>query len=361
MMVKSLVLHTFRNINKAQLNLDPGLNIIFGDNGSGKTALLEALYFLNTGRSFRTSQTEHLIQQEQQDFTLIAELEHETQSTLRLALKKTRRQDTEMRINQDKIKKWSDFAKWLPIQALTPESFSLLLDGPKTRRSFIDWGIFYQDDSYHTDWALFQKVHQQRNALLKSTGLNAQIETWNQHYILYAEKVTGRRISYINSLNDVLQGIIDTFLPQFNLQISYEHGWDSKYALLQVLNNQLERDKIAGYTHSGPHKADLIIKANHVPAKQILSRGQLKLLVCALKLAQGKLLQLTTGKKALYMIDDLSSELDQQHRTVLMQQLQAIGAQQLVTTIEPKAITNVLSQIPAKVFHVKHGQVSEHK
>lgn len=361
MIIKRYTLNHFRNIKKADLKLESGLNLIWGVNGSGKTALLEGLHFLNTGRSFRTSISDHLIHHDQTECTLAAELADSDQQTTRIALQKSKRHDIEMRVNHEKVSKWSELARWIPIQTISPESFALLLEGPKMRRAFIDWGIFYQYPEYHKLWSIQKKLLKQRNALLKQQKSQQDMLPWNQQFAQYAEKLTQYRKSYINSLNEALQGIIDKFLPQFTFVTEYHLGWDKNYPIAEVLNIQYERDKITGYTHSGPHKADLKISIDGRPAQQVLSRGQLKLLVCALKLAQGVLLHQETRKHALFLIDDLPSELDQQHRLVLLQQLKAIGAQQLVTTIEPKAMTNVLSQTPAKVFHVEHGQVSEHK
>jgi len=143
-----------------------------------------------------------------------------------------------------------------------------------------------------------------------------------------------------------------------NVKVSFTRGWDSKTDFAQLLESQYPRDLATGHTVSGPHKADLRLRVGTLPAQDALSRGQLKLLVCALRIAQGKLLKQQIDKHSIYLVDDLPSELDAQHRQLLLKQLVDTGAQVFVTAIEPAAIVDSLHTPPSRMFHVEHGRVT---
>ncbi|NKF51862.1 DNA replication/repair protein RecF [Shewanella sp. WXL01] len=357
MSLTRLNINSFRNILSAQMQLADGLNLIYGENGSGKTSVLEAIFFLGMGRSFRSHLSQRVINNEQDNLTLFAMLERGTRQT-KLGLRRSRSGDIDVKINGENIKRLSTLAEALPIQVITPESFSLLFEGPKSRRQFIDWGAFHCDPNFHLAWANTRRILKQRNQLLKSETPYANIQFWDTELVRYAEVVTEIRNRYVDSLNALLKGIIEEFLPQVDLKVSFTRGWDSKTEYLQHLENQYPRDLASGFTGSGPHKADLRLRVGSLPAQDALSRGQLKLLVCALRIAQGKLLKQQLNKNSIYLVDDLPSELDAKHRQLLLKQLTETGAQIFVTAIDPAAIVDSLSSPPDRMFHVEHGKIA---
>ncbi|MFQ6372538.1 DNA replication/repair protein RecF [Shewanella sp. YIC-542] len=347
----------FRNIDSAQLQPCSGLNLIYGHNGSGKTSLLEAIYFLGMGRSFRSHLSQRVIANEQEALTLFAKLQWQ-QNEHKVGVRRYRSGDTEVRIDGDKIKRVSVLAETLPIQLITPESFSLLFEGPKARRQFIDWGAFHSEPTFYPQWVKVRRILKQRNQLLRDGADYAQIAYWDREFVHYAEAVTQIRNHYVDSLNGLLKGIIDGFLPQSDIRVSFTRGWDSKTALAELLKAQYSRDVAMGFTVSGPHKADLRLRVGNLPAQDALSRGQLKLLVCALRIAQGKLLKQQLDKDSIYLVDDLPSELDAKHRKLLLQQLDETSAQVFVTAIDPAAIADSLSAPPKRIFRVEQGRVT---
>ncbi|MCE9679659.1 DNA replication/repair protein RecF [Shewanella sp. AS1] len=357
MSLSRLHIDRFRNITNAQLQLGDGLNLIYGQNGSGKTSILEAIYFLGMGRSFRSHLSQRVIQNNQDDLTLFAQME-QAEQVYKIGLRRFRSGDIQVKINGDKIKRLSTLAETLPIQVITPESFSLLFEGPKARRQFIDWGAFHTNPHFYDAWTKVRRILKHRNQLLKNEVSYQQVQHWDKELIRYAELVTDIRKQYVGSLNERLKGIIEEFLPQVDVKVSFTRGWDSKTDYQTLLETQYPRDLAAGHTTSGPHKADLRLRVGTLPVQDALSRGQLKLLVCALRIAQGKLLKQQIDKNSIYLVDDLPSELDAKHRQLLLQQLSDTGAQIFVTAIEPAAITDSLGTPPVKMFHVEHGRVT---
>ncbi|MBR9728859.1 DNA replication/repair protein RecF [Shewanella intestini] len=357
MSLTRLNIDSFRNILSAKLTLSEGLNLIYGENGSGKTSVLEAIFFLGMGRSFRSHLSQRVINNEQDNLTLFAQLNTQERTT-KVGLRRARNGDIDVKINGDNVKRLSTLAETLPIQVITPESFSLLFEGPKSRRQFIDWGAFHSDPHFHQAWAKTRRILKQRNQLLRNQSSYSNILFWDKELVRYAEVVTEIRNQYVDSLNGLLKGIITEFLPQVDLKVSFTRGWDSKTEYLQHLQNQYPRDLASGFTSGGPHKADLRLRVGNLPAQDALSRGQLKLLVCALRIAQGKLLKQQLNKNSIYLVDDLPSELDAKHRQLLLKQLTETGAQIFVTAIDPAAIVDSLSLPPERMFHVQQGKIT---
>ena len=357
MSLTRLNIEAFRNIQSAQLIPAPGINLIYGQNGSGKTSILEAIYFLGMGRSFRSHLSQRVINNDDDKLTLFATL-NLARGDSKIGLRRFRSGETEVRIDGEKVKRLSTLAETLPIQVITPESFSLLFEGPKSRRQFIDWGAFHADPQFYGAWTNVRRVLKQRNQLLRNGSAYSNIQFWDQEFVRYAEQVTEIRNHYVDSLNELLKGIIGEFLPSVDVKVSFTRGWDSKTDFAELLENQYSRDLATGHTVSGPHKADLRLRVGTLPAQDALSRGQLKLLVCALRIAQGKLLKQQIDKHSIYLVDDLPSELDAQHRQLLLQQLTETGAQIFVTAIDPQAIVDSLSSPPNRMFHVEQGLVT---
>lgn len=357
MSLTRLNIEAFRNIQSAQLMPAPGINLIYGQNGSGKTSILEAIYFLGMGRSFRSHLSQRVINNDDDKLTLFATL-NLVRGDSKIGLRRFRSGETEVKIDGEKVKRLSTLAETLPIQVITPESFSLLFEGPKSRRQFIDWGAFHADPQFYTAWVNVRRVLKQRNQLLRNGSSYSNIQFWDQEFVRYAEQVTEIRNHYVDSLNELLKGIIGEFLPSVDVKVSFTRGWDSKTDFTELLENQYSRDLATGHTVSGPHKADLRLRVGTLPAQDALSRGQLKLLVCALRIAQGKLLKQQIDKHSIYLVDDLPSELDAQHRQLLLKQLTDTGAQVFVTAIDPAAIVDSLHTPPGRMFHVEQGRVT---
>lgn len=357
MVLKKLQINQFRNIQQAELRPDASINILVGCNGSGKTSILEAIHYLSLGRSFRTSQTHRVIQHQSRQFTLFAETQTPDTSQ-RLGLAKTRTGETEIKISGEKAKRLADLARQLPTQLIHPEGFNLVTGSPQHRRQFIDWGVFQTTPSFIDHWSRCKRLLQQRNSLLRQKSTPTALHIWDDEWIKYAQRITEMRRSYLDSFCQYAASIVQHFLPEYPLDFKFHYGWPAHTSLKQSLENQWLSDQQRGFTQCGPHKADLSIRVHQIPVHDCLSRGQLKLLVCALRLAQSLHLYAETGRCSILLIDDFAAELDQSRRHILAQQLLTAPFQVFLTAIHEKQLAEWTATPSLKVFHVKQGQIN---
>ncbi|NRA53558.1 MAG: DNA replication/repair protein RecF [Gammaproteobacteria bacterium] len=353
MLLEQLSVQRLRNLAEVKLEFGQ-LNIIFGDNGSGKTSLLEAIHYLALGRSFRTHLASRVIAHDSDDFIVWGKASGHS-----VGIQRFRNGDVKVKVDGDNVTRLATLLEYLPLQLITPDSFTLLTGGPNNRRQFVDWGVFHCDGNFHEIWNRCKRLLKQRNSLLKRKASYREISYWDRELVQYSLELTTLRNSYINSFNPVLQGIIERFLPAVNVTVSYSQGWDRKTELSQLLEKNYPRDLALGYTSAGPHKADLRLRCDNVPVQDALSRGQLKLLVCALRIAQGVHLQTQVDKKTIYLVDDLSSELDASKRQILIDQLVETQAQLFLSVIDVKQIDAQTSQYQTRLFHVEQGVVTQ--
>ena len=358
MMLSRLLIRDFRNIESADLSLATGFNFLIGPNGSGKTSILEAIYTLGHGRAFRSIQAARVIRHEQDNFILhgrLVPLEPESRE-LTLGLSKDRNGDSKVRINGSDGHKIAELAKLLPMQLITPEGFTLLNGGPKYRRAFLDWGCFHNEPQFFAAWSDLKRLLKQRNAALRQATRYNELSHWDYELIPLAHKISEWRANYIAGIAKDIENTCKQFLPEFSLSISFQRGWDKETDYSDILVRQFERDRMLTYTALGPHKADLRLRVGGIAVEDILSRGQLKLLMCALKLVQGEYFTRQSGQRCLYLLDDFASELDKDRRQLLAERLKATQAQVFVSAITIAQIKDMLDG-NSRMFCVKHGKI----
>lgn len=357
-LIQTLQLHHFRNIQQATLHLSPGLNVIVGDNAAGKTSIIEALWVLASGRSFRTQKPQQMIGNDQADMTLFCEVSRLSQ-THKLGLKRDP-QNIELRLDGKTLRNQTELAQYLPIQLLTPESHRLLEEGPKARRQFIDWGCFYHHPNFIQAWRTYQRALKQRNQSLKRQLPRNQIRLWDQQLIESALHINELRSDYIQALNPYLMTFIEHLMPELSAEIEtrFYPGWPANQLSFEAcLSDQFTRDLQLGHTQYGCHRADIRFRIQQQEPLVSLSRGQQKLFVCALLLAQASYLQQQTQDSVIMLIDDLPAELDATHRLTLLSLLQKLRIQHLVTTTAADLIPN-LDPSASLQFEIRHGQIS---
>ncbi|MGN1281943.1 MAG: DNA replication/repair protein RecF [Succinivibrio sp.] len=336
MYLKKIVIQNIRNLPYIDYEPSKSFNLVYGPNGSGKTSFLEAISYLGYGRSFRESKYQNLISSAQPYFSITANIANSKSAIdefLGICRYRNRNQDLSILINSTKTKRLSDLVDRVSIQVIHPQGIDLVLLGPDLRRSFVDWGVYYSYPQFKELWSTCKRLLSQRNSLLRSKSPADMVQLWDEQFCHVNEEITRLREEYISGFKEVLLKKLALFLPDFSFEISFSKGWGNGLPLRSVLDSNLEKDRVLGYTFYGCHRADLKIKCNGFYSSETLSRGQLKLLVCALKLAQGSYLFAQTGRKSIYLIDDLSSELDSNSRNLLLEDLCECDFQVFITNI----------------------------
>lgn len=349
-----------RNLQAPEFVPSSRINIISGKNGSGKTSVLEAIHFLSTTRSFRTHELRHLLTQGM-DAALVFSRVHDTSRQLFLPLGVERRLSGDVRVRFDGASLDSaQLATLLPVQVLYSGTFDLLDGSPAIRRQFLDWGCFHADPEFIALWRGFRRALKQRNSLLKHGKIDrSQLQVWDHEFISYGEKLTLYRRVYLEALVPEFKRILNILSNDVSIDLKFFCGWDSKRSLADVLGDQFQREAAQGFTVSGPQRADIRFKCENFNAADRLSRGQKKLVVSALRLAQGHVYRQQSNRPCIYLVDDLPSELDEPHVRLFCRFLEQSHDQCFITCVEPDSLTNFwTSDCELALFHLDSGSIS---
>ena len=406
-MIERLQISHLRNLNQVNLSAT-ACNVIIGENGSGKTSLLEAIFLLSRGKSFRHHQPKRYIQHHQNNATVHARLSDSST----LAIQKQADATTILRLNQSTVYNQSILTEQLPTLLIDPSTMDMLEQGSASRRQLLDWLVFHMKQGFHPQWVAYQRLLKQRNSLLKKARHLTQVQlaelkAWDKglsnHAALihhYREQIFGEWQPYF--AQSIAQLLL-TYAEQ--LSLSYNAGYDTSIALDVQLNERLEQDLQLGYTRIGNHRADIhvhwrsseplvmheglttkstkregtsvegdvhtklpILKEQ---AANVLSRGEKKLLITALRLSQLPLL-LNTEKGVntpatdskyratpVVLLDDITAELDDRAIEILLSTLAQLPCQVFMTSLTDDIVplVNKLWSEPT-MFHVKQGEFS---
>jgi len=261
--------------------------------------------------------------------------------------------ETLVKIDGSIIRKMSDIAVHTPVQIITPKSHEMLERGPEFRRRFVEWGVFHVEHSYTHLHKRFLRVLEQRNATLKRG--DDSIQLWDREFVKAGEDLNSTRFRYF-------QGFLEIFDEEKQLfglddiQLNWKQGWKKGLSLETALELGINGDRKMGFTHSGPHRADLEMTLSGNKAINVLSRGQQKLLVIALNAVQAKMVKTITGKSPIILMDDLASELDDNNRKVILDHLVEQNCQCFITGTNRKLVD---IKAETKLFHVEHGEIVE--
>jgi DNA replication and repair protein RecF len=355
MSLLKLDIHAVRNIQQESITPSPAINFIVGKNASGKSSLIEAIFILGRAKSFRCSTIKSVINFTQNHLVVSALILQTNGNHQHLGIQLDGK-SIEIHISQKAKQKRSDLAYALPLQLIHPKSYELLDAGSQIRREFLDWGVFNDDENFLSAWRKFKKVLTQRNALLKTRRLE-QINVWDKELVYYGTIVDSHRKQYLEKFKPVFIQIICKFLALDGIDMRLVSGWDPSKEYNQVLIEDQDKDLRYGFTHSGPHRGDFQLLLNNRLAKDFVSRGQLKLLVMSLKLAQVQLLANEQSQTGCILIDDFAAELDVFNRAKLLSYLSDMNCQVFITASEKNDFGD-LSQIKNyKMFHVEHGNI----
>lgn len=365
MKLDTIQIQHFRNLESVVVNPSQTLNFIIGQNGSGKSSFLEALHFLGFGRSFRTSKHKNVIQYEEANFSIFCTSIRSDEQILKLGMSRGIDDQVQISVNGNKSTRMSELVKHIPIQIFTPQSADLILGSPSLRRRYLDWGLFHVEQSFSKCSQNYLKLLKQKNALLRKLQksndklLFSQMQFWDNQLVKEGEELTELRKSFLEAILGHINANLVYFLPEFSIEISYHRGWDKSSSLSGAIDNKFEKDSRNGFLSVGPHKADLQIRFKGIDVAESLSRGQLRMLVAALQLAQVQYLYEVTSKSSIFLLDDIGAELDELKRELFIDRLLESNTQLFVTAIEKSQLMFIDKYNDKKMFHVEHGRMSE--
>jgi len=333
MSLRRLQVTDFRCLQSAVLELDSRFTLISGANASGKTSLLEAIYMLGRGRSFRTRRLEHLIRRGSERFVVFGEVDgFGRRSSLGVEGSAA---GVRAKLGGAKAGSLAELAPLLPVQIIDPEIHRLIEEGPSRRRRFLDWGVFHVEPRFVDDWQRFQQALRQRNAALKSRQPREVTAAWDGELVRYGEAVSAARSSYVRRLAEHAVSVTRNLLG-LELSLSYRTGWARDLSLSEALRQSWNHDQESGATQAGPHRAELGIRLDEMGVKDRISRVQQKLLAAALLLAQVRMFPADSPVQPSLLLDDPAAELDNERLAGLITEVGSQSVQLIVTALHPE-------------------------
>lgn len=363
MHIVRLTLNHLRRFDSVELAPRPGINLITGDNGAGKTSLLEALHLMAYGRSFRGRVRDGLVQKGAEALEIFVEWEERArldgEFTRRRAGLRHSGQLWKGRLDGEDVAQLGNLCAALAVVTFEPGSHALVSGGSEPRRRFVDWGLFHVEPDFLPLWRRYMRALKQRNALLKTGGSGNALDAWDYELAEAGTPLTFRREQYLERLQEKAVAIAKELAPGLEISaLEFQPGWRrTEMPLADALLLARERDRQAGYTTLGPHRADWSVGFRNIPGRDALSRGQAKLTALTCLLAQADDYAALRGEWPVIALDDLASELDRNHQQRVLARLAASPAQVFITATEvPSALAG--DTAAAMTFHVEHGRLS---
>lgn len=362
MIITGLKFENFRNLENNHISFGDKMNVIVGDNGQGKTNLLECIWMFNGVRSFRGAKDRDLVRFEKKSSKIEIEFfSEERDQTARIEFVDNKR---EAYINEIKKPAPSHLLGKITSIVFSPEHLSLVKDGPNVRRKFIDSAICQVKPKYSVYLAKYNRILNQRNALLKDianhSDLEDTLEIWDRELAVNGSIVISERLKYISRLSAIAgeyhSGISEN---REKLEIIYKNKYSPETSTTEIagdffdlLSKHRKDDLMLRYTSKGPHRDDIEININGRSARQYASQGQQRSAVLSLKLAEASLVDILTGENAIILLDDVLSELDRERQAFLLNKIQ--DRQVFITCCDYS--TEYLLE-SGKIFVVDNGDV----
>ncbi|MEO0423766.1 MAG: DNA replication/repair protein RecF [Pseudomonadota bacterium] len=345
----------FRCLRDLKLEFSPGTNVLYGDNGAGKTSVLEAIYLLGRARSFRASSLDHLVTKDTQGLAVRGSVLDGDGGERQLGLKWVDGR-TVGQVDGREADGLTELARLFPVEIIDTQVQELVRGGPGVRRRFLDWGVFHVKHTFLDAWRRYQRALRQRNAGLKEGASSDVLAPWEAEMALHGAVLSEARHQYVTELGEGLDDVVADLLG-LPIKLQYQQGWASAMSLDEALLRAQERDRARGTTGVGPHRADLEIQVDGQVARDHASGGQQKLVACALVLGQVRLVGETLGAPPVLLIDDPGAEVADARLDRLLEWTLSLCEQRFVTGLS----RGVIDTAAEAVFHVEHGRVTRVK
>lgn len=366
MHVTRLEVRNLRCFAEAEIVPSAGLNLITGENGAGKTSLLEALHLMAYGRSFRGRVRDGLVRAGAPALEVFVKWREGTGGSSQPEVAERRAglrhsgQEWTGKLDGSQVPHLTDLCAALAVVSFEPGSHALISGGAEIRRRYLDWGLFHVEHGFITVSRRYSRALRQRNALLKARASSDHLDAWDHELAEAGELLTRDRQRYVEALVPRLAALGTELVPSVGrITAEYASGWRrDEMPLADALLLARSRDLALGNTSVGPHRGDCRVSFGALPGREALSRGQTKLVAMAALLAQAEHHAHVRGDWPVMALDDMASELDRVHQGRILGLLRSTGAQVFVTGTEvPSAF--MLAGAEFASFHVEHNTVRQ--
>lgn len=367
MVLNHLSLVNFKNIEEAQFQLNSNINCFLGNNGQGKTNVLDAIYYLSFCKSFFNPIDSQNIKHEQSFFVVQGDYtRNDANEKYFCGIKKG--QKKQFKFNKKEYEKLSDHIGKIPLVMISPSDTNLIFEGSESRRKFLDGVIAQFSKNYLSNLLNYQKALSQRNALLKSFAENRffdadSLQIWNEKLIAYGEPIHQERHQFLEEFGPLFQKYYSKISGDVEqVSLTYSSAMNDTQ-LSELFSQFLDKDRAVRYSTQGIHKDDLSFELNAYPLKKVGSQGQQKTFVVALKMAQFEFIKNKKGTMPLLLLDDVFDKLDGSRVEALIEMVGSDDFGQIfITDTNVERNKSILERIekPYQLFDVNKGEVNEH-
>lgn len=343
MHIGKIKLLDFRNYSFEEISFCNGINLITGDNGQGKTNIIEAIYLASFGKSFRTGKDAEMIRFNENRFKVHVDFEtrHRNQS---IEISFNSNKEKRISLNDVPVTKIQEIIGEMNIVLFSPEDMKLIKDSPSERRKFLDREISSISKQYYLKIVEFNRIIDQRNNLLKQISMGrsdiSQMEVWNEKFSAVAAFIMHKRKKFLDELSSHAIGIHlemtggkDNLEIEYSSSCPYKENIDEQFdEIMKKLEKSIDSDIYRGHTSYGTHKDDINFKVNGKDLKSFGSQGQKRTAVLAIKISQTKLIKEIKGENPILLLDDVLSELDLSRQIDILNYTE--GIQTIITSAE---------------------------
>ena len=364
MYLARLNLINFKNYTKADLQFNDKINCLVGDNGAGKTNVLDAIYYLSFCKSYFNPIDSQNILHQADYFAIHGYYQNQQNLEDKVSCIQKRNKKKQFRFNKKDYDRLADHIGKIPLVMISPYDRDLINDGSELRRKYIDGVISQFDKFYLTDLLDYNKALQQRNSLLKHFAESGQFDAlslsvWDEKLVGLGENIHEKRKAFLHDFNPLFNKYYEYLSRESEtVSIHYLSQLD-KSKLTDLLHNSLQKDRMLRHTSCGTHKDDLVMMIDGFPVKKFGSQGQQKSFVIAIKLAQFEYTRLKLGYKPILLFDDIFDKLDDKRVSQIVELVsQENFGQVFITDTQAQRIQSIFDTIDIghKIFSVNHGQ-----
>lgn len=390
MFISDINLQNFRNYETLSAKLGSGVNVFYGDNGQGKTNILESVFFCAIGKSFRFSKDSDLVKSGKNEFKIELQLKDDITNEIAVTFRNGQNSSSgagekAVRVNGLYLRRLGHLMGNLLSVIFSPEDLEIVNEGPSVRRKLLDIVISQIYPAHYFDLQQYNKILAQKNVLLRdldpgNSGLTALLDVYNEQLAEAGAKISARRVLFSYELelfaakknSEISSGEKLSFqyysnyfsIPEkSNLNILDNSELSKKIEelsgiinkeFIEILNSRKNREIERSHSLYGPQNDDLLITLNEMELRRFGSQGQKRTAVLSIKLAETQLLYKLTGRKPVLLLDDVFSELDETRCTLLLKNTE--GFQTLLTTANLSELPREISSA-AKIFFVESGSI----